>query len=382
MYFYSALYYNCSKENKIACNQVSITKKKMNPFKAPDHNTSLIPVTIITGFLGSGKTTFLNNIIKKYPDTRFAIIENEFGEMPVDGELINHNQSPFFELANGCICCSLTGELLKALYAVIEKKESIDHLLVETTGIADPMSVIDVFISNKDMCINFEINSVVCIADACNLSDTLTMEIEARKQVALSDLVIMNKMDTVDKTKLPQLSNTLNDINPLAEILQTTYAQTNGTPLLNKRAYSGEDIEKSTMEFENLNFSLENFAKNLHPYRFNSSRHKHDIHAEGFVFDDCTDMELFNIWMSSYLYFNQNRLYRVKGVINFKNKNNRYVFQSVKGSYVFDEGRKWEENETRFSKIVFIGKYVNREELESSLLKLFNKKLPEPCGKG
>jgi len=331
-----------------------------------------IPVTVITGFLGSGKTTFLNNMIKKHPKTRFAIVENEFGEMPVDGDLINHSGAPIYELSDGCICCSLIRDLCQALQSITEIKSRIDHLLIETTGIADPMSVVDLFITNDSVKNDFLINSVICLADATNIVQVLDTEMEARKQVALADMVIMNKIDQITSVNATMVKNTLVGLNPMAEIIETTYAQTNGTPLLTTKAYSGDHVEKTTLSFNNINLSLEKISQN-HSMLHTHSKHRHDIHAEGFLFDECSDEELFNIWMSSFLYFNQNRLYRVKGILNFPKKKKRYVFQAVKGSYICEEGREWEKDEARFSKIVFIGKYLDRKELEESLLKLFLK---------
>ncbi len=340
--------------------------------KISEENNQKIPVTVITGFLGSGKTTFLNNIIKKYPKTRFAIIENEFGEMPVDGDLISHSGAPLFELSNGCICCSLIRDLCQALQSITEIKNRIDHLLIETTGIADPMSVVDLFITNNSVKNDFLINSVICLADATNIVQVLDTEMEARKQIALADMLIMNKIDLLKSGDSSMVKKNLSNLNPMAEIIETTYAQTNGAPLLTTQAYSGDHIEKTTLSFNNINLSLEKISQNQSIVS-TQRLHRHDIHAEGFLFNECSDEELFNIWMSSFLYFNQNRLYRVKGILNFPNKNKRYVFQAVKGSYICQEGREWAQGEPRFSKIVFIGKYLDRKELEESLLKLFVK---------
>ncbi|MFP4289415.1 MAG: CobW family GTP-binding protein [Bacteroidales bacterium] len=335
-------------------------------------NNQRIPVTVITGFLGSGKTTFLNNMIKKYPKTRFAIIENEFGEMPVDGDLINHNGAPIYELSNGCICCSLIRDLCQALQSITEIKSRIDHVLIETTGIADPMSVVDLFITNNSVKNDFLINSVICLADATSIVQVLDTEMEARKQVALADMLIMNKIDCITSGNATMVKKTLSNLNPMAEIIETTYAQTNGTPLLTTQAYSGDHIEKTTLSFSNINLSLEKISHSQSIVH-TQSQHRHDIHAEGFLFDECSDEELFNIWMSGFLYFNQNRLFRVKGILNFPNKKKRHVFQAVKGSYICEEGREWGQHEKRFSKIVFIGKYLDRKELEENLLKLFVK---------
>ncbi len=330
-----------------------------------------IPVTIITGFLGSGKTTLLNNIIRKNPDTRFAIIENEFGELGIDGELVSAKGTSVYELTNGCICCSLSRDFFSSLQTIIEKTDKIDHLLVETTGIADPTSVIDLFVANNTIEKFFEVNSVICLTDASTLEKTIHDEVDSRKQIALSDLVILNKVDLAAGTHISQLKEHISEINPMAEIVEAKWAQTNGTPLLQTKAYSSSHIEKSTRSFHNISVSIHELSVSNKSTSSEMVNHRHDIHAEGFIFDECFDQELFNIWMSSYLYFNQNTLYRVKGILNFRGKKKRCVFHAVKGSYNFEDGTDWENDEARYSKIVFIGKYIDRKELETSLKKLF-----------
>lgn len=332
-----------------------------------------IPVTIITGFLGSGKTTFLNNMLKKHPQKRFAIVENEFGELGIDGDLLQYEKTPVYELVNGCICCSLNHDFYHALQTIIEEHKNIDHLLVETTGIADPIHVIDLFGANEIIQKNFILDSVICLTDSSNLEHIIAMEPEARKQIALSDTVLLNKMDLIAHTKAGMLKNMIGSINPMAEIIETSHAQTNGSPMLGTKAYSLPHIEASTISFHNINLSLKSIALNGHTLK--NELHTHDIHAEGFIFDECTDPELFNIWISSMMYFHQNSLYRVKGILNLQNKNKRYIFQAVKGVCVFEEGTCWKEGEDRFSKIVFIGKHLDRRELEIKLAKLFKAKI-------
>lgn len=342
----------------------------INAFNGPVSNR--IPVTIITGFLGSGKTTFLNHLLKKYDNTRFAIIENEFGELGVDGNLLFQDNIPIYELVNGCICCSLSTDFYNALQLIDEKHADIDHLLVETTGIADPSQIVDLFISNNEIQRSFIINSVICLTDSTNLETTLEKEPEALKQLVLSDIVMLNKVDLLNSKETGSLHDLIALVNPLAEIIETSHGHTNGTPILTKKAYSQKHIEESTLSFDNIKISLNELMIHNNTKVLNKNKHCHDIQAEGFVFNACFDPELFNIWMSSFIYFNQNDLYRVKGILYFRNNNKRYVFQAVKGSCVFEEGSEWRSDEERFSKIVFIGKFINRQELGDKLGKLFD----------
>jgi G3E family GTPase len=335
-------------------------------------DTSRIPATIITGFLGSGKTTFLNHLLKKYSSTRFAIIENEFGELGVDRDLLFREDMPIYELVNGCICCTLNGDFYNALQMIHEKHQDIDHLLIETTGIADPSQVIDLFVSNSNVNKNFVLTSVICMADSSMLDKNLLNEPEVVKQIAVSDIVMLNKIDLLKDKDIDVLRNMVSEVNPLAEILETSHAHTNGTPVLSTRAYSGSHIEQSTLSFENITISLKEMVATLQPAERNGS-YKHQIQAEGFLFDACCDPDLFNIWISSFIYFNQSNLYRVKGILFSKETNKRYVFQAVNGSCVFEEGSEWREGEEKFSKIVFIGRYINRQEIVDKLGLLFDK---------
>jgi G3E family GTPase len=294
--------------------------------------------------------------------------------MNIDSSLIKGNDTPVYELSNGCICCSLSIDFYNSLLNIIENNQSINHLLIETTGVADPMSVIDLFISNELIIKNFQIDSVICLADATSLEEMLGTEQSARKQIALSDIVLLNKIDVVKTHKVDQLRDLISGINPMASIIDTCHAYTNGTPLLHTFAYSQRHIEESTLSFHSLGLESDNINGAFDSALQKGKKPRHDIFAEGFEFDECLDQEMFNIWMSSFLYFNQSTLYRVKGIINFRDKNRRCIFQAVKGSYLFEEGNQWEDGEERFSKIVFIGKYLNRKELECNLRNLFAKK--------
>jgi G3E family GTPase len=334
-------------------------------------DTSRIPATIITGFLGSGKTTFLNHLLQKYNNTRFAIIENEFGELGVDRDLLFRENMPIYELVNGCICCTLNGDFYNALQVINEKHFDIDHLLIETTGIADPSQVIDLFVTNDYVSNNFNLTSVICLADSSRLDKAMLNIPEVIKQIAVSDIVMLNKIDLLKDNDIGELRKLISEVNPLAEILETSHAHTNGTPVLSTRAYSGSHIEQSTLSFDNITISLKEMVAHIHPGKL-KGKFNHEIQAEGFLFDACCDTDLFNIWISSFIYFNQNNVYRVKGILFSKEANKRYVFQAVNGSCVFEEGSEWREGEERFSKIVFIGKFLNRQEIMNKLGLLFD----------
>ena len=161
------------------------------------NNTGKIPVTILTGFLGAGKTTLLNNIITKYSAKKFAVIENEFGEIGIDGGLIVGNIESMYELSNGCICCNLSEGLTNTLNNLLTSKYQFDNLLIETTGIADPSGVIDNFMAYEEIYKKFIVDSVICLADAQTYEESAEEQPEVHRQLAVADIIILNKIEDV-----------------------------------------------------------------------------------------------------------------------------------------------------------------------------------------
>ncbi len=329
-----------------------------------------IPVTIITGFLGAGKTTLLNQLIKDHPEKKFAIIENEFGEIGIDGGLIVGTDENIFELSNGCICCSLNDGFYETLAKLLDSPYPFNHLLVETTGIADPDSIIKAFLSSKDIQLNFRLDSVICLADCSSMEDLMDEQPEVRKQLALADVVLLNKADTIQPAYVGSLKKIIAGINPMAELYPVKFARAEGVNLIDLKAFSGESIEKSTLSFQNLSFfkgavinqpSL--LSKPTHQH------HKHDIISLGFVIPGSFDMGKFSFWMQNFLFFNSDTIFRVKGIVSFDEMPERHIFQAVRDSYMFEHGSEW-GTETRFSKLVFIGKELNHDQLEDNLYQL------------
>lgn len=329
-----------------------------------------IPVTIITGFLGAGKTSLLNQLISKHPEKKFAIIENEFGETGIDGALIASAPDDIFELSNGCICCSLGEDFLFTLENLLGRSSKFNHLLVETTGIADPSSIIDAFISGETIQTRFRIDSVVCVADAVNMEDLMDEQLEVRKQLALADLILLNKTDCVHSDYIKILTEIIAGISPMAKIFPTSFANIDGINVLDTNSYSGEAIEKSTLSF--CAFDGSKALKQgetkmiLNPA---TKANRHNITSEGFSFTRNFDVNKFGLWMQNFLYFNKETIFRVKGIMSFENTDDQFIFHAVRGSFMFEAGKEW-NNETRFSKLVFIGKDISRTELETNLKQL------------
>ena len=334
-----------------------------------------IPVTIITGFLGAGKTSLLNNLIRKYPEKKFAIIENEFGETGIDGGLIAAAPEAIFELNNGCICCTLGDDFIFTLENLLGSSYAFDHLLVETTGIADPSGIVDAFISGSTIQQKFRIDSVMCVADALNMEDLFDKQPEVRKQIVLADLVLLNKIDAVNQDKVAILTRIIEGINPMTRILPTTFGSIDGIDVLNIHSFSGEAVGKSTLALCRIDHSDDKLAGQksfVHNPIVPDTNHIHDISSVGFTFKGSFDVNKFGVWMQNYLYFNQDTIFRAKGIMSFGQTEDQFIFHAVRSSFMFEVGKPWGDEE-RFSKLVFIGKNISGKELEANLLQLLVK---------
>lgn len=315
-----------------------------------DTNDHRIPVTVITGFLGAGKTTLLNQIIKKHTNKKFAIIENEFGEIGLDGSLIVGVDENIFELSNGCICCSLNSDFYRTIDLLLQSEHVFNHLIIETTGIADPLSIINAFFDGGGIQEQFKVDSVISVADAVNLEDLKEEHSEIRKQLSISDQIIINKCDSVQPGYVEELKHKLQETNPLSTIHTCSFGDISDIDILDTDSYSAFQIEKSTESF--------NFGLHL--------KHSHDINTVAFEFDRPFDFSKFRLWIESYMFFNSNKILRIKGILAFEDYPERFIFHSVVNSFLLEPGNLWNE-ETPFSKLIFIGKYLDRDELKEGL---------------
>ncbi len=327
-----------------------------------------IPVTIITGFLGSGKTTLLNNLIKKYPQKNFAIIENEIGEIGIDGDLVMGLDDSVFELANGCICCSLNNDFQKTLLDLLNGSNEVNHLLIETTGIADPDTIIQPFFSSPVIRINFVLDSVIGLADAKNLESSLDEHPEVRKQLSLSDIVLLNKTDMVDEGYAEALIGMMKDMNPTSRVFPVAYSDIADIDILDTFCYSEKAVENTTLSFDSL--KIVNAEVNRQSFvQLKSNDHLHDIKTEGFIIPGSFDYDKFMFWMRNYIFFNSKNSYRIKGIVSFAGRTEQCIFHSIRSDYVLEEGKPWNDK-VRFSKLIFIGKNIDRDAIEDHLYQL------------
>lgn len=347
--------------------------------KTDDDNR--IPVIILSGFLGSGKTTLLNNLIQQNKDKRLAIIENEFGEISIDSDLVVGVENDFFELKNGCVCCSLNGELTETLYVLLAKGEKIDFLIVETTGIADPGPVALSFLSDYLIQSAFRLDSIVTLVDVQFIEQQLENEEEAGKQIALADTIVLSKTDNVEAYQKETAENIIKRINPQATIYESRFGDIDGVNLTEMKAFNSTEEFQAKFE-RNKNAKVKpilTFSPSIKPLTTNSFsfqqshnptkalKHHITVASHSFEFVGKLDIVKFDLWMSMMLSLNSDSIYRIKGVLNFEGTNDKVIFQSVHTQFLSSSGGNWESEAARKSRLVIIGKNLDKKELEKGL---------------
>ena len=330
-----------------------------------------IPVTILTGFLGAGKTTLLNQIIADHEGMQLVVIENEFGQIGVDNALVVALDAKVFELSNGCICCNLNEDLLAVLSQLIQSNETIDHLIIETTGMADPGPVAMNFIADEHIQQYFNLNAIITLVDTQFVEQQLESQEEAVKQIALADLILMNKVDKVEPYQLDVLGNIVAKINDQAQVIPTTFGKVTGLDLLLLNAFDKEVVLNSALVklAQNKSTGQYTFAKPLVDQpSFLRTIHKHQtVHSHSFKFSAPIDFLKFEMWVNMMLNINPDSIYRMKGILNIDDFDQKIIFQSVYNQHVSTSGGHWKPNETRESVLVIIGKNLNREMLQNGL---------------
>ena len=327
-----------------------------------------IPVGIITGFLGAGKTTLLNNLIREYPGKRFAIIENEFGEIGLDGELVlNVDNSNICELANGCICCSLNEDLAGLVKDLLHTGMPFDHLLIETTGIADPSSVVQPFFSDADIRSSFTMDIVICLVDALHFDHYFKHQTEVHRQVAMADLILLNKAGDVNEKSLSDTREILQTVNPHAEIIATDHADIRNHQLLDRHAYRTDRVGSFTLDpeaFDQTGYHQKGRGSHL---LVQESRPDHLISSYSFQFAGDFDIEKFSYWIEYFLYINQANIFRIKGILSFAGNPQKMILQTVRSSYLLEDWEFWEVGEGRINRLIFIGKDIPSADIREAL---------------
>ncbi|MEM6642847.1 MAG: GTP-binding protein [Bacteroidota bacterium] len=319
------------------------------------------PVHILTGFLGAGKTTFLNHFIKDLLPQRIFVIENECGETNVDGALVIDGVEEVVELSAGCLCCSLADGLIEILEEAYKRREEYDRIVIETTGIADPSSIVQVFLENPAVEKAFELEQVICLADAGQVTNWLDEAEESLRQIAVADVLLLNKVDTVSPEKLYQTQETLQNINPHAVLFKGQDGRFPVADILAVGTTRPETVEKA-------NVSAHHHHEHDHADHGNNS---HKITTFTLTFPRPLDLESLQMDLNRIVHLYREQVYRVKGFIAIPEYPNRVILQSARSAFVVTDGTPWEDTENRAGKLVFIGRGLQKKAFE----KMFNRHL-------
>ncbi|GLC53461.1 hypothetical protein PLESTB_000752400 [Pleodorina starrii] len=388
----------------------------------PEEAKGKIPITVVTGFLGSGKTTLVNHILSANHGKKIAVIENEFGEVGIDDALVMESKEEIFEMNNGCVCCTVRGDLIRILNKLVKRKGKFDAIMIETTGLANPAPVIQTFFVDeniKDACV---LDAVLTVVDSKHVTQHLNevkpdgVVNEAVQQVAFADKILLNKTDLVSAEELEEVRERIKHINKPAEVIECQRSAVDVSRLLGINAFSLERLLAMDPEFletgeedhdHDHDHRHHHHHHHHHEHKCNEEckdgkhhhehdekegegqgdhekkggkkhhhhDHKHDdrVTSVGFELEGELDMQKLNGWLSKLLQERGPDLYRSKGILSIKGSDDKHVFQGVHMLLQFSSsaegvGRPWKEGEKRLSKVVFIGKNLKREELLEGLM--------------
>ena len=348
-----------------------------------------IPVTVLTGYLGAGKTTLLNRILTEDHGQKFAVIVNEFGEIGIDNDLVVGADEEVFEMNNGCICCSVRGDLIRIIEGLMKRRGKFDAIIVETTGLADPAPVAQTFFVDADVQDQARLDAVVTVADAKWLVARLKDAPEAKNQIAFADVILLNKIDLVTPAELLEVEARIRAINPYATLHKTIKAQVPLDAVLGRNAFDLDrilDIEPAFLEVDEHHHHDHDHHHHDHEGEcgpgcdHDHHDHGHD-HAHGLkhyhdeemqslalTIEGDVDPEKFLPWVNDLVQREGPSILRSKGILSFKDEPKRFVFQGVHMILDGDLQRDWREGEKRNSRIVFIGRHLKQDEIRDGFM--------------
>jgi G3E family GTPase len=303
-----------------------------------------IPVTVLTGYLGAGKTTLLNRILTEPHGKKFAVIVNEFGEVGIDNDLVVGADEEVFEMNNGCICCTVRGDLIRILDGLMKRKGKFDGIIVETTGLADPAPVAQTFFMDQDVGDLTRLDAVVTVADAKWLTDRLKDAPEAKNQIAFADVILLNKTDLVTPDELADVEARIRSINPYAKLHRTQNANVPIDAVLGQNAFDLDRILEIEPEF---------LEEGHHHH------HAGDIRSFSIRHEGAVEPDRFMPWIQDLTQTFGPDILRCKGIMAFRDEPRRFVFQGVHMILDGDLQRDWKPDEARQSKLVFIGRNLD-----------------------
>lgn len=317
-------------------------------------------VTILTGFLGAGKTTVLNAVISTLKDRKFAIIENEIGAESIDAGLIVKGEEDIMEINNGCLCCSLNDDLFELLNNLWDKREQWDHLIIEATGIADPANIAHPFLTNDQVKRGYDLKRVICVVDAEQVEDQLKDRPEAIQQISFSDIILLNKTDNLSEVYIKNLRDILKTINPFAEILVAAGQDFQLEKMFARERFANFYSNPKPVVTPKGIFSLGTSTAEKQPLMASvtsHNRHEHsDIETILLKYTQSMDMQELEHRMMVFLILQSANVYRVKGIIYSETFQSRVILQTVGKSLSITLGETWLPDEIKETKIVVIGK--------------------------
>jgi G3E family GTPase len=369
-------------------------------------------VTVLTGFLGAGKTTLLNRILTERHGKKYAVVINEFAELGVDDQLVIDADEEVFEMNNGCICCTVRGDLIRVIGNLVKRRGKLDGIIVETTGLADPAPVAQTFFVDEDVKARTKLDAIVTVVDAFHLRGQLESAPEAEIQIAFADTILLNKTDLVSRAELEAIETHVRSINALAPIIRTKNSQAPLDAVLNRGAFDlakvlandphflnaddhhhhhhghdhdhhGHDQDAATCTDPTHDHSHDHHGHDHDPATCTDPTHDHShdhhnhannhIQASGIAsisFSDPRpiDMDRFESWIGTVLRIHGAEIYRSKGILNVAGNPKRLVFQGVHMQMDTDWGKPWRKDEPRANRIVFIGKELDEDWLRSGFM--------------
>jgi G3E family GTPase len=333
-----------------------------------------IPVTVLTGYLGAGKTTLLNRILSEPHGKKYAVIVNEFGEIGIDNELVVGADEEVFEMNNGCICCTVRGDLIRIIEGLMRRKGKFDAIIVETTGLADPAPVAQTFFVDENVGKRTRLDAVVTVADAKWLKERLKDAPEAKNQIAFADVILINKTDLVSDAELREVEARIRGLNPYAKLHRTQRAKIALDHVLGRNAFDLDrilDIEPEFLHADDHDHKHDHSHGHDHDHDHDHAHshgglkhyHDEDMQSLSLKTEKPLNPDKFFPWVQDLVAKDGPSILRCKGILSFKDDPERFVFQGVHMILDGDHQRPWKDGEKRDSRLVFIGRNLPEERI-------------------